>query len=252
VGPFYPSGTPRSDWLPFYARVFPSVEVDSTFHTVPSEPVVASWATSVPGGFVFSLKVPQEITHERRLVDCEQALERFCRRAALLGPALGPLVLQLSPGFRPSLATRAALGDFLTGLPSGFQWAIEFRHGDWLSHGTLEALGAYNVALVLADSRWIRRGVMLDLALEPTADFGYVRWVGPNGCFTDYSRVQVERDREIGLWAMALEKLARRVRIVFGYFNNHYQGHAPHSVRTLARHFATEAPDDAASADQHS
>ncbi|HEX9581550.1 MAG TPA: DUF72 domain-containing protein [Gemmatimonadales bacterium] len=241
VGGFYPAGTRRGDWLRVYARAFPTVEVDATFYAVPAEPIVRGWAERAPEGFLLSLKVPQAITHERRLVDCGDLVARFCRRASVLGDALGPLLLQMSPDFRPTQATAALLEAFLASLPEQFRWAVEFRHPGWLTHRTTDLLSARNIALVLADSRWIRREIMLDFALEPTADFGYARWVGPHRRITDYSRVEVDRDWEIALWARALEGLGRRVTTVFGYFNNHYQGHAPHSVRSLQRHLG-QAP----------
>jgi len=235
VGPLYPLGTPQSDWLRVYGRAFSTVEVDSTFYAVPAEPVFRSWRERANEGFVFSLTLPQEITHGRRLVDCGELMARFCRRVTLLESTLGPLLVQLSPDFRPSQTTYGVLGEFLASLPEGFRWAVEFRHPGWLASRTLELLGERRVAMVLADSRWVQRATMLDLALEPTADFAYVRWVGRNRRLTDYSRVQVDRDHEIALWARALESLAHRVTVIFGYFNNHYQGHAPHSVRTLQR-----------------
>ena len=36
-GAFYPPDLPDSQWLEFYARYFPAVEVDSTFYGVPAE-----------------------------------------------------------------------------------------------------------------------------------------------------------------------------------------------------------------------
>jgi uncharacterized protein YecE (DUF72 family) len=216
------------------------VEVDSTFYAIPAEPVLRGWAERIPDGFVFSLKVPQDVTHERRLADCGALLGRFCRRASVLGGALGPLLLQMSPDLKPTESTRGVLSEFLGSLPDDFRWAVEFRHPGWLSPPIIELLAARNVALVLADSRWVPREVMLDFALEPTADFGYVRWVGSQRRLTDASRVQVDRDQDIALWARALESLARRVTTIFGYFSNHYQGHAPHSVRALQRHLGQE------------
>ena len=250
VGPFYPLGTRPSDWLRVYGRAFSTVEVDSTFYAVPAEPVFHGWRESAPDGFVFSLKVPQEITHGRRLVECEEFITRFCHRAKLLGSALGPLLVQLSPDFRPSETTYGVLGEFLASLPDGFRWAVEFRHSGWLAGRTVDLLGARRVALALADSRWVQRATVFDLALEPTADFAYARWVGRNRRLTDYSRVQVDRDHEIALWARALESLARRVTTIFGYFNNHYQGHAPHSVRTLQRQLGQEPVDPVALREQ--
>src|SRR2546426_9292854 len=51
----------------------------------------------------------------------------------------------------------------------------------------------------------------------------------------DFSRVQVNRDRELSAWAVALAALAARVTEVYGYFGNHFQGHAPGSVREMQR-----------------
>ena len=99
VGPFYPPSTRARHMLRMYARAFGTVEVDSTFYAIPAEVIVHSWLESVPEGFLFSLKVPQEITHERRLVAVEALLHRFCARASVLGAALGPLLVQLSPAF---------------------------------------------------------------------------------------------------------------------------------------------------------
>jgi len=233
VGPFYPPGTRAADMLRVYARAFPTVEVDATFYAVPAEPVVRSWRERVPDGFVFALKVPQEITHEKRLIGVEQLLHRFCGRASVLGTTVGPLLLQLSPEFHPTWANRDVLRAFLELLPIRFRWAMEFRHPGWLDAETLELLRTYKVALVLADSRWIKRGMVLELAIEPTADFAYVRWMAAQRRLTDFSRVQIERETELAVWRQALEALASRVQVVYGYFNNQFQGHSPASARAM-------------------
>src|SRR5215212_79876 len=67
VGPFYPDGTRPADMLSLYAQAFATVEVDSTFYAIPPPNTVRGWAARSPDGFVFSLKLPQEITHERHL-----------------------------------------------------------------------------------------------------------------------------------------------------------------------------------------
>jgi uncharacterized protein YecE (DUF72 family) len=235
VGPLYPPGTRPGEMLGLYARAFRTVEVDSTFYAIPPEPVVAGWRDRVPGEFRFALKVPQEVTHDRRLVDTESVLERFVIRARVLGEKLGPLLLQLPPDFTPTADARRALTGFIAALPPGFRWAVEFRHSGWLTPETSQLLRSRNVALTLVDGRWIKRGRMLDLAIEPTADFGYVRWMGPDRQLTDYSKPQVDRSRELSMWAVALAALAARVKTMFGYFNNHFQGHSPHSVREFQR-----------------
>ncbi len=90
-----------------------------------------------------------------------------------------------------------------------------------------------NVATVLADGRWIRREQMMELAIEPTADFAYIRWLGAGKRLVDFSFVQLEREREIEAWAETVRTLSARVERIYGFFSNHFQGHAPQSTRKL-------------------
>ena len=233
VGPFYPTGTRGADFLPVYARAFGTVEVDSTFYAIPPSKTVRGWADRTPPDFRFALKLPQEITHERRLRDSGDLARLFFDRARELGPKLGPILVQLGPDFGP--AELPALAGFLPTLPADLQVAIEFRQRGWLYEGVLALLAEHNVALALSDARWIPRKQMLSLAARPTADFGYVRWMGPDRSIVDYSRVQVDRSRELEAWSHALSSLAERVREVYGYVNNHFAGHSPSSARDLQR-----------------
>jgi uncharacterized protein YecE (DUF72 family) len=235
IGPFYPPGARQADLLGLYAQAFSTVEVDSTFYAIPPDPVVAGWQDAVPPAFRFALKVPQAITHEKRLVDADNTLTRFLARVRPLGDRLGPLLLQLSPEFRPSERASEVLASFCAGLSEEFRWAIEFRHPGWLAPPTLDLLRARRIALVLVEGRWIKRGVMLELGLEPTADFAYVRWMGPDRRLTEFGSVQADREREIGQWRPAMEALSARVTTLFGYVNNHFEGHAPQSARSIQR-----------------
>jgi uncharacterized protein YecE (DUF72 family) len=93
-GPFYPVGLKSSDYLPFYAEHFDTVEIDSTFYACPSPQTVTNWALRTPKGFVFSLKVPQTITHEKGLVACEAEFEEFTKVVDILDEKLGVVVFQ--------------------------------------------------------------------------------------------------------------------------------------------------------------
>jgi uncharacterized protein YecE (DUF72 family) len=66
VGPFYPPGTRASEILPTYVRLFRAVEVDSTYYAIPDAKEVRAWAERTPPEFTFALKMPKEVTHERR------------------------------------------------------------------------------------------------------------------------------------------------------------------------------------------
>jgi len=229
VGPFYPAGTRPSDFLTVYARAFDSVEVDSTFYALPASTTIRGWTDRTPKGFVFALKLPQEITHEHRLRDSTGASEAFFERARELGDKLGPILVQTGPDFQPS--ELPALVDFIGRVPSDLRIAIEFRHRGWITDGVLALLSEHNLALALVDGRWIPRKLMLSLAARPTADFAYIRWMGPNRDLVDYSRVQVDRSGEVEVWADAIEGLAEKVTHVYGYVANHFSGHSPATAR---------------------
>jgi uncharacterized protein YecE (DUF72 family) len=91
------------------------------------------------------------------------------------------------------------------------------------------------VALALTDARWIPRKTMLSLAARPTADFAYLRWMGPNREIVDYSRIQHDRTKELEEWSEAILLLIQKVTAVSGYVNNHFAGHSPYSARQLQR-----------------
>lgn len=246
IGPFYPPGTRRPDMLALYARAFATVEVDSTFYGVPAEPIVRAWRERVPPDFRFALKVPQQVTHELRLVGTEDLVHRFLERVDLLEDRVGPILVQLPPDFVPSAATRDAFGQFIGRLPGSHRWAVEFRDAGWITQETMDVLAGRNVALALTEARWIKHGWMRKLAERPTADFGYIRWLGPDRHITDYSTVQVERDAELDAWSEAIRSLGARVREVYGYANNHWQGHSPESVRRLQGRLGLRVTDPAA------
>lgn len=233
VGPFYPDGTRPVDYLAVYARAFDTVEVDSTFYAVPPVKTIRGWATRTPPGFTFALKVPQEITHERRLRNAAEPAELFFDRARELGEKLGPVLIQLGPEFAPG--ELPALAHFLPILPPDIRFALEFRQRGWIHDGVMALLAEHNVGLALTDGRWIPRKQMLQLASRPTADFVYLRWMGPDRSIVDYSRVQVDRLHELEMWSGVILPLAEKGRTIYGYVNNHFAGHSPASVRDLQR-----------------
>ena len=84
IGSFYPPGSRQEDYLPFYAEVFDTVELDTTFYHPPKPSVVRSWARHTPETFRFAAKVPQAITHTARLASVGEQLQEFARALPLL------------------------------------------------------------------------------------------------------------------------------------------------------------------------
>lgn len=241
LGSFYPDGTRAADFLSVYARAFDTVEVDSTFYAVPAASTVRGWGDRTPEGFTFALKFPQQVTHEGRLRDSAGMTELFFDRARELGAKLGPVLVQLGPDFGPE--ELPALVEFLPRLPEDVRVAMEFRTRAWMTPGVLALLRQHRVAVTLVDGPWIPRRWMLELASRPTADFTYIRWMGPNRDLVDHSRVQVDRLPELERWRDAIEAIPPDVTDVYAYASNFYAGHAPRTARDAQELFGIVSVD---------
>jgi uncharacterized protein YecE (DUF72 family) len=248
VGPFFPVNTRPADFLSVYSRAFGAVEVDSTFYGVPAPATFQSWYDKTPDDFVFTLKLPQEITHEQRLRDSLGIGEQFYERARELKQKLGPILVQLGPDFEPN--ELPALVEFIGRIPSDLRFTIEFRHRGWITEGVIALLRDRNVGLTLVDGRWVPRKIMLALARRPTADFAYVRWMGPNRNLVDFSRVQVDRSREIDAWVEAISSMPSSVTDLYGFVANHFSGHSPATAREFQYHLGQRPVDPATLGEQ--
>src|SRR5215203_2646818 len=89
-GVFYPEDLPSTRWLDYYARYFPTVELNNTHYILPSEKTFEGWRTNSPDGFLFAVKASRYLTHMKKLKEPEEPLSRLFGRAQLLGPKLGP------------------------------------------------------------------------------------------------------------------------------------------------------------------
>src|SRR5215469_7337625 len=135
-GSFNPKGMRSSDYLSYYAEHFHTVEVDSTFYACPSTQTVSNWAARTPEDFIFSVKVPQVITHEKVLLNCEFDFAQFLETMHLLGPKFGPIVFQFPFFSRAAFHDRHEFTDrlvpFLKRLPDRHKFAMEIRNRPWL------------------------------------------------------------------------------------------------------------------------
>ena len=90
------------------------------------------------------------------------------------------------------------------------------------------------------------------LCEQPTTDFAYLRWMGPDRAITDYSHVQVDRSAELDAWAAMIPALLAQVRTMYGYANNHFAGHSPASIRMLQERLGLPTVDPALIGEQAS
>jgi uncharacterized protein YecE (DUF72 family) len=242
---FYPEGLPERDYLSFYATRFDTVELDSTFYRAPSKTTVQGWAKKTPEGFLFAAKIPQVITHEKVLVNCDAEFKQFVEVMDILGEKLGPLLFQFGYFNKKAFVGindfLARLRPFLKKLPKDHKFAVEIRNKNWLVPQFVETLRECGVALALIDQSWMPRPAQWFDKFDPiTADFTYVRWLGDRKGIEErtevWNEVIVDRSHELSEWAEILGKVHKRKIQIYAYANNHYAGYASATVemfRTL-------------------
>ena len=225
VGTFYPPGFSSRQFLPFYAQAFDTVELNATFYAIPSASTVRSWATRTPPAFVFTAKMPQGITHDKRLLDAEEEVSAFLDTMKLLDDKLGPILIQFPRSFTRRFEDN--LRAFLPLLPRDMRFAVEFRTQQWNNDEVFELLRQFDVAWCIND--WQD----LPPVIQTTTDFTYLRLVGFHREFSYLGRVQRDRSQELASWATTIRDLAAKVNRIYVYVNNHYAGHAPATVYQL-------------------
>ncbi|MGB2896221.1 MAG: DUF72 domain-containing protein [Anaerolineales bacterium] len=226
VGPFYPAGTSKTAYLEQYAERLPAVEIDSTFYGVPRAATVQKWKERTPPGFRFAAKFPKLITHEKKLDRALGDAEAFIGTMQALGEKLAVLVLQFAYDFTPDLWDR--LDSFLAALPRGSRYAVEVRNRKWFKPEFKEMLSRHNIALVLQDLHYMPK---LDWI---TADFTVIRWLGRRKDIARFNEIQIDRSKELDEWAQKVRRFLVDGVNVYGFFNNHFAGHSPESVREFA------------------
>lgn len=218
-GSFYPPELERREWLDFYARVFPTVEVNSCFYHLPFENMVRSWRLRTPNEFLFAAKFSRQATHVNRLRDCEPILQRWIARMQLLEGKLGVVLVQLPPGLHKDVPL---LTDFLKLFPTGLRVAVEFRHTSWECAEVYDALAALGAAhCTISYPRY-------PVDWTTTAPFAYVRLHGVTRAY-DYCY----SSDELQALAENIHTLLDSVQQVFVYFNNDFNAYAPDNARQL-------------------
>jgi uncharacterized protein YecE (DUF72 family) len=174
-----------------YAQVFPAVEINSSFYRPHKPETYARWAASVPADFRFSVKLPRAITHEARLRDADDLLDRFALETRELGDKLGCVLVQLPPR---GVFDEAAAHDFLPRLRARLPCllALEARHPTWFSEPATELLREHGIVRVIADPPAGQPGPHV-----PTTQAAYIRLHGtPKIYYSSYPReflLKVER-----------------------------------------------------------
>jgi uncharacterized protein YecE (DUF72 family) len=201
----YFAGIPQAKYYEKVLADFRTVELNVSFYRLPAAPVFAGWQRRAPAGSVVAVKASRYLTHIRRLREPEEPVRRLMDRARLLGPVLGPVLVQLPPDFTVDLP---ALEATLACFPQDVRVAVEPRHDSWWVDGLHELLAARDAALVWAD----RKGPISPM--WRTASWAYIRF--HEGRANPWPRYG---DRALATWADRVADLAGEVE-TYAYFNN--------------------------------
>ena len=235
VGPFYPEGTPASEYLPLYARHFDSVEVNSTYYGIPHPRVMEQMARKTPDGFHFVVKLNKAMTHEsstdaklyRDFLDILEPLKAAGKYDGLLG--------QFPWGFKRDADHErhlVAIRELLVDEPLH----VEFRHDSWLTPELKPWLEQYQLGYCVVDEPRLE-GLLPPVALVTTED-AYVRmhgrnakswWQGDRSSRYDYDYSQ----RELEEWITRIQELAQQARRTYLFFNNCHAGQAARNAKLM-------------------
>jgi uncharacterized protein YecE (DUF72 family) len=247
-GVFYPDKLPKSEQLAYYARHFNTVEANTSFYALPKPSTLVNWVESVPPGFTFCLKFPRAISHEKRLVDCEEETLAFLEVLRSLGTAAAPGFLQLPPDFTRQRygKTLATYLDWLAARSADLRVGVEVRAADLMTSAFAKFLAERGMTLVLVDREgtsdlfedWDRL-----VQAQGAPSFVMIRWIGDdkNGPKGD-AKLVAPRDHQLDLWSQRLAAWWRTGLDIYGYMHNPYEGHSPASVRRLQERLAALVP----------
>ena len=212
-GSFYPEKLAQSKFLEFYSEKLATVEINNTFYRFPSRNLLENWRDQTPDDFKFAMKANQQITHKARLKDVKQITHDFVAQCEILGPKLGPILFQLPPFLKRD---DERLREFLTHLPPGNRYALEFRHESWFDDEVQEMLSEAGAALCLSEND------KLDTPRVATAGFCYIRL-----------RKDEYVDADLADWSRWFDAQLKEKRDLFVYLKHDEKGESPERALQL-------------------
>lgn len=219
MGPFYPDGVSKREFLSFYADRFETVEINNSFYHLPSPDTFDQWRQTAGKGFIFAVKASRYITHMKKLKDPKKSLTKFFDTSTHLKTKLGPILFQLPPYWH---VNTERLKLFLDALPKKHRYAFEFRDKSWFDDDVYQLLSDHHAGFCIYDMG----GEVTPRVV--TADFIYVRLHGPAARYEgDYTK------RQLNAWAERFGGWMKDGKEIYCYFNNDLKGFAVKNAQTL-------------------
>ena len=219
----YPPQFSGASRLQYYASLFSSLEVNSSFYRIPKAATIEKWRESVPSHFRFTFKVPKGITHAKGLQFSVEEVERFAESVAHIGDKKGCLLVQLPPSVkREQQEELEGLLECLRDDAKGWKIAVEFRHSSWYNSAVYRILQSYGAALVEQDLP-----ASATPPVQVAEDFTYLRLHGPDGGYRGSYDNKI-----LANYAARIVDGIKNGRDIYVYFNN-TMGDAIGNLQTL-------------------
>lgn len=244
-GQFYPERMPSGKMLEFYSRYFKVVELNVTWHTVPSLRTLEAIAEKTGEDFHFLIKANRKITHEREEADpsvfrmFNRAVEVFEKRGKL-----GCVLAQFPWEFKHNEANYEHLLRIRHGIECE-RIVVEFRHNSWLGREIAESINKEGFSVCAVDEPQLKE--MMPPLIPESSDIGYVRFHGRNAkIWWDRKREPWERYNyiysrsELEDWIPRILKIEPASGITYLIFNNHYMAKAVRNAQMMSEML----PDD--------
>lgn len=219
-GPFYPKSLPSDKYLEFYSKFFDIVEINSTFYNLPQISTLQKWFDSTPKNFRFSVKIWQQITHQRK-DEVDQTLLQFFDRMKYLDPKIEYYLFQFPPRFQFNEKNARYLKRILELIPNSKKISIEFRDNSWLKNKVLAEFSRSNVII---GTSYIKD--IIPFYLKDQKSY-YVRAIGDRE-LTVFNRIQRKLDMSGDLFKSVQKyRNMKEMTNIFVIFNNHFTGFSP-------------------------
>lgn len=221
----FPEEYQSSSRLHYYASLFNTLEINSSFYKIPLPSTFTKWAADVGEKFTFTVKLWRGITHAKQLEYATADIDRFMQAANCLADKAGCLLIQFPASINANFTHKVeAILNQLSKLNAEQQWrlAVEFRHPSWHQAPTYKMLDQYQATQVIHDMP----GSKTPIDYEPK-HITYFRFHGPTGNYNgSYS------DDSITHYAEQIKSWHAQGKEIYIYFNNTIGG-ALQNAKTL-------------------
>ena len=231
VGPFYPPKLEKYRYLPYYAKYFDIIEINSSFYSLPTLEMAESWNSRVNESFRFTLKVWQNITHKIENPQIDVDIDNFLVNIEPLKDKISLLILQFPPWFKHSEKHESHLKFILNGFPKDYQLAVELRDNSWFEKDGSEFIESNKKCFFITS--YLQN-------LKPyyplNQEVYYIRLIGDRE-LSKFNQIQRDQKQSIDHLYSNINQLQKKSNIheIFIIVNNHFSGFAPETANQIKK-----------------